>query len=72
VTPSQSIKNISFETWVLDVVSTVKAAGAESSLPSYIYPDGVNVFASSPSFSNKLKVKGKEKVEDDDDSDLDH
>jgi len=60
-TPSQSIKNGSFETWALVVVSTVKAAGAESALPSQMYPCGVNVHATSPSF-NKLKGKGKEKV----------
>ena len=69
VTPSQSIKNGSFETRVLVVMSTVKAAGAESSLPSYMYPCGVNVFAASPLFSNKLKGKGKKKGEDDDDKD---
>jgi len=62
VTPSQSIKNGSFETWVLVVVSTVKAVGAESALPSYFYPGGVNVSTTSPSFSNKLKGKGKQKV----------
>ena len=60
VTAYQSIKNGSFETWMLAFVSTVKAAGAESALPSYMYPGGVNVFAASSSFSNKLKRKGNE------------
>ena len=60
VTPSQSIKNGSFETWVLAVVSTIKVVGAELALPSYMYPRGVNVSTASPSFSNKLKAKGKE------------
>jgi len=72
VTPSQYIKNGSFETWVLVVISTVKAAGAKSSLSSYMYPGGVNVFAASRLFSNKLKGKGKEKGEDNDDNDPDH
>ena len=39
---------------------------------SYMYPDGVNVSATSPSFSNKFKGKGRKKGEDDDESDLDH
>jgi hypothetical protein len=73
VTPSQSIKNGSFETCVLDVVSTFKAAGAESALPSYLYLGSVNVSAASSSFSNKLKGKGsKEKSGDDEESDRDH
>ena len=72
MTSSQSIKNGSFETWVLAVVSTVKAAGTESALPSYTYPCGVNVSIASPSLRNKLKGKGKEKSEDDDESDLDY
>ena len=72
VTPSQSNKNGSIEIWVLAVVSTVKVAGAESALPRYKYPSGVNVSAPSPSFSNKLKGKGNEKSEDDDESDPDH
>ena len=71
-TPSQSIKNGSFETWALVVVSTVKAAGAESTLPSYMYPGGINVTVVSPSFSSKLKGKCKEKCEVDDEVDLDH
>ena len=71
MTPSQSIKNGSLETWVLYVVSTVKVDGAESALPSYMYPSGANVSSSIPSFSNKLKGKGKEKIEDDDESDHD-
>ena len=57
---------------MLDVVSNVKAAGAESTLPSYMYPSGVNVFDASSSFSNQKKGKGKEKGEDDDDSNPDH
>ena len=70
VTPSQTnIKNVSFGTYVMAVVSTVKATGAKSALPSYMYPGGVNVFTISPSFSSKLKGKGKEKSEDDDESD---
>jgi hypothetical protein len=73
VTPSLSIKNGSFETWVLDVVSAVKVAKAESALPSYMYLVNVNAYAKSPLFSNKLKEKGKENSEDDDDEgDLDH
>ena len=72
VTPSQSIKNGSFEAWVLVVVSTIKAAGAESTLPAYMYPGGVNVSTARSSFSNKLKEKGKEKSEDDDESDPPH
>jgi hypothetical protein len=72
MTPSQSIKNGSFKTWVLVVVSTVKAARAESALPSYMCPSGVNVSNSRSSLSSKLKGKGKEKSEDDDESDLDH
>jgi hypothetical protein len=72
VTPSQSTKNGSFETWVLAVVYTVKVVGAESTLPSYIYKGGVNVSTASSSFSNKLKGKGKEKSEDDDESDPDN
>jgi hypothetical protein len=72
VTPSQSIKHGSFETWVLAVVSTVKVAMAESTFPSYMYPGGVNVYIASPSFSNKLKGKGKEKTEDDVESDPEH
>jgi hypothetical protein len=62
VTPSQSIKNGPFETWVLVVVSTVKAVGAEPALPSYMYQGGVNVSTTSSSFSNKIKGKGKEKM----------
>jgi len=57
---------------VLAVVSTVKAAGAESDLPSYMYPGGVNVSTASSSVSNKLKGKDKEKNEDDDESDHDY
>ena len=72
VTLSKSIKNGSFETWVLAAVSTVKVAGAQSALPSYMYPCGVNVSAASPSFSNKLKEKGTKTCDDDDESDLDH
>jgi hypothetical protein len=72
VTPSQSIKNVLFETWVLVVVSTIRAAGAESPLPICMYAGGVSVFARSLSFRNKLKGEGKEKGEDDDESDLDH
>jgi hypothetical protein len=72
VTPSQSIKNGSFKTWMMAVVFTLKAAGADSALPSYMYPCGVNVSTASSSFSNKLKGKGKEKNEDDDESDSDY
>jgi len=72
VTPSQSIKNESFETWVLAVVSTVKAARAELALPSYLYPSGVDVSNSSSSLSIKLKGKGKEKSEDGDEGDSDY
>jgi len=72
VTPSQSIKNGSFETWVLVVVSTVKADGGESALPSYLHPSGVDVSNSSSSLSSKLKGKGKEKSEDGDEGDPSH
>ena len=71
-TPFQSIKNESFEMWVLVVMSTVKADGAESALPSYLYPRGVDVSNSCSSLSSKLKGKGKEKNEDGDEGDLDH
>jgi hypothetical protein len=70
VTPAQSIKNGSFETWVLAVVSTVKAARAKSALPSYMYTGGVNTSDFSSSSSNKSKLKGKQ--EDTSDSDSDH
>ena len=59
VTPSQSIKNGSFETWVLAVVSTVKGAGAESTLPSYVFTGGVTTSDLSSSSNNKSKTKGK-------------
>ena len=72
MTPSQSIKNGSFETWVMVVVSTIKIVGAKSALPSYMYPCGVIVSNPSSSFSNKLKGKGMEKSEDDDESDPNH
>jgi hypothetical protein len=72
VTSSQSIKNGSFETWVLDVVSTVKAAGAESALPSYTYPGGVDVSNSSSSLTNKLEGRGKIFFEDGDEKDSDY
>ncbi len=70
VTPAQSIKNGSFETWVLAVVSTVKAAGAESALPSYMYTSGVNT--SDFSSASNIKSKLKSKQEDNSDSDHDH
>jgi hypothetical protein len=57
---------------VLVVISDVKAAGAQSARPSYMYPGGVNVSNAISSFSNKLKGQGKEKSEDDDESDTDH
>jgi hypothetical protein len=67
-----NVKNESFEMWVLVVMSTVKADGAESALPSYLYPRGVDVSNSCSSLSSKLKGKGKEKNEDGDEGDLDH
>jgi hypothetical protein len=70
ITPAQSIKNGSFETWVLAVVSTVKAAWAESALPSYMYTGGVNTSDFSSSSSNKSKSKGKQ--EDTSESDPNH
>ena len=70
ITPAQSIKNGYFETWVLAVVSTVKAARAESALPSYMYTGGVNTSDFSSSSSSKSKLKGKH--EDTSDSDPDH
>jgi hypothetical protein len=39
--PSHSIKFGSFETWVLVVVSDVKAAEAESALSSYLCLGGI-------------------------------
>jgi len=59
VTPTQSIKNGSFETWVLGVVSTVKAAWAESALPSYMFAGGLTISDLCPSRSSKSKAKGK-------------
>ena len=59
VTPAQSIKNESFETWVLAVVATVKAAGAESALPSYMFTCGVTISDLGSSSSTKSKTKGK-------------
>ncbi len=58
VTPAQSIKNGTFETWVLAVVSTVKAPGAESALPSYMFTCGVTTSDLGSSSSNKSKTKG--------------
>ena len=72
VTPSQSIKNGSLETWLLAVVSTIKTERAESTLPSYMYPCSVNDYTACPSFSNKLKGKVNEESEGDDESDLDY
>jgi hypothetical protein len=69
ITPAQSIKNGSFETWVLAAVSTVKAAWAESSLPSYMYTCGVNTSDFSSSSSNKSKLKGKHEFTSDSDPD---
>ncbi len=59
VTPAQSIKNGSFETWVLAVVSIVKAAGAESALPSYMFTSGLTTSDLCPSSSSKSNAKGK-------------
>ena len=42
VTPSQAIENLSYDTWVLAIVSIVKV-GAESSLPNYMCPRGVSI-----------------------------
>ena len=57
---------------MLAIVSTVKAVGVKLSLPSYMYPGGVNVSTASSSCSNTLKGKGTEKSEDADESDPDH
>ena len=59
VTPGQSIKNGSFETCVLAIVSTVKATWAESALPSYMFTGGVTTSDLGSSISNKSKTKGK-------------
>ena len=59
VTPTQSIKNGSFETWVLAVVSIVKASGAESALPSYMFTSDVTTSDLSSSSNDKSKTKGK-------------
>jgi hypothetical protein len=59
VTPVQSIKNGSFEAWVLAVVSTVKATQAESALPSYMFEGGVTISDLCSSSNNKYKAKGK-------------
>ena len=72
MTPSQSIKNGSFETWVLVVVSTLKVARAEATLPSYLYPSGVDIPNSSSSLSIKLEGRGKKEIEDSDESDPYH
>ena len=62
VTPSQAIKNGSFETWKMVVVSIVKAEGAEFSLPSYMCPREISILNSSS--KNKSKYKGEKKAED--------
>ena len=59
ITPAQSIKNGSFETWVLAVISTVKAAGAESALSSYMFTGGVITTDLGSSSNIKYKTKGK-------------
>ena len=59
VTPAESIKNRSFGTWVLAFVSTVKAARAESALPSYMLTSGVITTDLGSSSNNKYKTKGK-------------
>ena len=59
VTPAQSIKNGSFETRVLALVSTVKGAGAEPALPSCMFAGGVTISDSCSSSSSKSKAKGK-------------
>ena len=59
VNPAQSIKNVSFETWVLAAVSIVKAAGAKSALPSYMFAGGITISDLCPSSNNKSKAKGK-------------
>jgi hypothetical protein len=69
---TQSIKNRSFETWVQAVVSTLKAVGAELTLPSYMYPCGVDVSNPSSSLSSKLEGRCKNKIEEGDESDSDH
>jgi hypothetical protein len=61
-TPSQASKNWSFETWVLAIVSSLKAEGAEFPLPIYMCPGGASML-NSPSYS-KPRDKGKMKVED--------
>jgi hypothetical protein len=73
VTPAQSIKNGSFETWVLAVVSTVKAASAKSALPSYIFTSGVTTFDSGSSSNIKYKTeKTKGKSDETTEMDPDH
>ena len=58
-TPAQSIKDGSFETWVLAVVFTVKATWVESALPSYMFTGGVTTSDLCSSSSSKSKAKGK-------------
>ena len=62
VTPSQSIKYGSFETWVLVAVSTVNDARVELALPSYMYPSGVDVSNPSSSLSNNSKEGVRRKM----------
>jgi hypothetical protein len=69
VTPAKSIKNGSFETLVLAVVSIVKAVGAESALPSYMFTDGVTTSDLNSSSSNESKTKGKKEETSQMDSD---
>ena len=47
---------------MLDIVSTVKAEGAKSSLPNYTCPEEFSIL--SYLFANKSKDKGKMKAED--------
>jgi hypothetical protein len=71
-TPSLSIKNGSFEKWVLDVVANEKNVGAESTLPSHMCLGLVTSINGSPVSSNKSKDTGKTKVEDEDVSGCEH
>jgi hypothetical protein len=72
VTPYQLIKYGSFETWVLAVVSVVKAAGAESALPNYVCLRGITNLNESCVLGNKSKEKGKAKLEESGSNESEH
>ena len=71
VTPARSIKNESFETWDLAIVSNVKLAGAESTLTSYMFTCGVTTIDLGSSNSIKYKIE-KTKGTSDETTEMDH